>query len=78
MLISGAINGDFGWSVVAFHDESDVEGFEELDFLMKAVPNVDSECHLRPAGDHLIPGPKPRSEWKQMDLRNYDIPQNKP
>ena len=70
MMISGATDGDFGWSVVAFHGETTDEGFEELDFLMNAVPNLDSKCHLKPVGDHLIPGPKPRSEWQRMDLGN--------
>jgi hypothetical protein len=70
MMISGAMDGDFGWSVVSFHDESTDEGFEELDFLMKAVPDLNSRCHLTPVGDHLIPGPKPRSEWQRIDLGN--------
>lgn len=70
MMISGPMDGELGWSIVAFHGESGPEGFEELDFLDKAVPDMDSKCHLSPMGDNLIPGPKPRSKWKRLNLRN--------
>ncbi|HWA91660.1 MAG TPA: hypothetical protein VG889_16595 [Rhizomicrobium sp.] len=68
VMISGRLDRDFGWSVVAFHGETSAEGFEELEFLMKAVPDLDAKCHMTPIGDHLLPEPKSRSEWQPVDL----------
>ena len=70
MMISGDKSEELGWSIVSFHNESTEDGFDELDFLAGAVPNLDSKCHLSPVGDNLIPGPQPRSDWQRIDLVN--------
>jgi hypothetical protein len=70
MMLSERTNGTFTWSVRAFHGESTEDGFEELDFLTKAIPDLDSKCHMTPAMDNLLPGPRPRSEWQRINLEN--------
>ena len=61
--------GNF-WDMQPQHGELTDTGFEELDFLTKAFPDMDSKCHVSPAGDHLLPGPKPRAEWRRVELGN--------
>ena len=69
-MISGALGSYQTWGVVTFHGESDEEGWEEFDFLKEKFPELDSICHLTPAGEPGEPGPKPRSEWQRIDLGN--------
>jgi hypothetical protein len=68
ILVSGAFGGVLTWSLVSQHGETTEQGFEEMDVLMRSLPGWDSRCNLKPAGDHLLPQPKPRSEWLRIAL----------
>jgi hypothetical protein len=68
ILVSGPLGGALTWSLVSQHGETTEQGFEELEVLMKSLPGWDSRCNLKPAGDHLLPQPKPRSEWRRIAL----------
>ena len=70
ILLSGAFGGVLTWSLVPQHGETTEQVFGELDVLMKSLPGWDSRCNLKPAGDHLLPQPKPRSEWRRLSLGN--------
>jgi hypothetical protein len=70
VLISDLMLFGNSWNMQPQHGESTETGFKELDFLTKSFPDMDSKCHVSPAGDYLLPGPKPRAEWRQIELGN--------
>lgn len=65
-LILTGIGTNVTFMVQAWHNESSEDGFEELGFAMET--GFDRQCHLSPAGDHLMPFPPPRLEWQRAEL----------
>lgn len=46
-------------------NEPEAAGWESTDFVSSL--KLSSKCYLTPAFDSVMPGPKPRAEWQQVD-----------
>lgn len=53
------------YDITISRNEPQAAGWESLEFFDKL--NAGSKCPITPAFDSLTPGPKPRTEWRQVD-----------
>ena len=54
---------------------NETEKAERASLEFSSKLNLSSKCHVFPAFDSLVPGPKPRAEWKQVE---WPIPATSP
>jgi hypothetical protein len=71
MLLASPVRVTYNIKILP--NEPEKAGWASLEFSSKL--NVSSKCHVFPALDSLVPGPKPRAEWQEVD---WPIPATSP
>jgi hypothetical protein len=61
------VDGDTTYDGVGFRDEASGVEVDEWQFFWVATKDVE-KCHVKAAGDLMLPLQKPRSQWHVVDL----------
>ena len=69
IIVVGPLYGVSTWNVIS---PSTAEAAAELNFLEEAIPDLNSNCHLKAADDYFLPGPRPRADWRRLTLKDLD------